>query len=734
MIVTAIKFRKKGSEDPVIWKFPQGPATNLLYHCGTRMERQDMAAAFRYVLDSSPTGSEIIQTALYLTDAAGESWIIERSERGTRFFLNRTEVTSGPGTNQLSVILGPGRTESGSPCSVWEIHQVGQQFTAMPAAGSVNAETTLMSVRALEGIRTIREECRVFLKSDRAPEVKELITLFRKLEPLWHSWSEASTHLEQIEERESKNQDDASGLLERYAREVEILDAIADLAPDMLDPGKQPGVLRKRLAKADESLRELCDRCGIENLPLPDPEPGWEELLVHLSRLRLYEKLHQASEQTRGEMQKAVTPVFDQYMDTIGGLLDSDCQIASDLERCLTILTNRYRESATEPVGEQTTTEDRPWYRFWQRRNSKEEDPTVEAPAGPSKSELLEQSRMAVDYALGRLGELHANFREARSDYDEALRTIEERHERLVSSCGSQKQAWATLCDKAGLPEDIQLQNLLSLIQDHGRISILWKEREQLREILKNWQVRIGQLHKLILTWRDVTGSVKEDDLDNPSMLISEVRRLLNYHSRKKYNVEKLRQQETLASTLQMMKQEARTRVRSIREQWALVFDSLSMRNCSPTFPDWPDWFRKGEHLHFYDELLDKSHKALDIKDIFSAQALPAPINIFHAEQNSTDPADWKEFLSFLAERSPERVFLLLPAMEELAGALHDLDGSAATRVRPKKKPLSKPRQSTVLSNRARKALENFQVRHTPGSSQSSPTPTAPERDEAHDA
>lgn len=725
-MISAIKYQVLHEDKPRLYRFQSasGKLRQFLCHHGRPEELEDFYSALVYALHNE-RHVRILDVVLHLNDENGDSWIVERTADRSRVFQNR-QLVSERAEESLRAALFDTMVSGSQNLSTpimrrFELMEEDEQLIAF-AHGEADTPLAIREAvkQQIDGTIARLQEVlgtKAYMDATMAQKLSE------GLEPLYLMWRELNADQRQEQEEQRKLGTPDPETITRLEEEMELLDRLRLKAAPLLDPARSPQVLKEKLQETENKLQNICRKNDIPQLPANLAEVPWEKVLQLLSRLKAYEQLQNAYDKSMAEMENRVAPLFDDYLATIDQLLQHDTQITAELECCLTTLTSQVKR-ATE--AEQ---QPKKWGQ-WLEKYRKTLAPTPQQPAlskslvpqTTARDERLENARMAVDYALARLGELHSNLQNAEGANQEGRSAIRDFHEKIVLEHGKLRKNWELVADKYGIPKDCNLKTLLGLIQHYAQIAELWQRAEELKRELRQYRQELDDVGALIMEWRHVTGSQKETPLDNATILLGELRGILDYQEQKQAQLKRYREQDVRLQANYHVQQSIKRRCTEIQTAWRQTFERLALPMRDIQNPQWPECFVLCHRITGLHSLAKEALKAVRNDRIFAPEQLTSPLSLFFWRKEVSYGRTKTLLSNILEKAAPGQTGLFLIADPVLADHLGKSGLCISAPVTPaqrKKTEVSAPaagkttpeprKAAPVLSDRAQAALKVFQ-------------------------
>ena len=691
MLLNALRYRTTASDEFQVWKFNPGRSqfSNLLCFQGSSKEASCILAALQYAL-SGKTSSAIKEVAVQISDDAGDTWVIERSESKLRYLKNGKTYAGGDAAKTLAMSLfdlelEPDSSQVSSKGIVqpYSLNTDHNDFNALPLDAAPIGFRKIKSMAEVKCTDLVEKIAQKLGCSD-ITDQKTAERLLSETEGLFFTNAEILKQKRQLLAQAKSLDEIDLNTMDRLQHEVELIQEIGKAAAPLTEPGQTPKYLKEKLQKIDQQLADELKACGLTAVPLTKEPIAWTKLAKARCKLEAYEKLIEASESTLDFAQSKLESVHQDYIETVESLLSSDSQITAELESCLATLNLQLSAINTSPakstLGDSIA-------RFIK--------PSAGVPESTEQVEgRLESSRMAVDFALARLGELHASVAQASDDHEVWKQKLEDRQEELIEKYGKIKSHWSAQATASQLPEATDLKELINIMGRHSQLVELWNQKQHFRRVYTERKSQLEHLEKLVLEHRQVTGSQKETLLTTQSLLISEAQGILRYQQKKEKQLSKLREYAEHIRAYNVLKTNILSRDQAVQNQWQGIFQGLGLTEVDPCHAGWRDAYDCGRQLKSWSAIRSECERPLSNNDIFAAEAASAPLNVYLMKETNLANKLRLKLLQLLEDKEQNRQILLLVADPVLAEMLVKSGAGRGRPVSGKKK--SSPQTQTM--------------------------------------
>ncbi len=716
MYINAIKFQDGDVEHFVKIKKAKGPlrSTSLV------LASEEMLTKFKRALIYGLTGfgaREIQSVIVNFVDPDGHSWVFDRRSAELKVFKDKQRYTE-PRFAELVALFGL-RGWSDSPEALAQalfgefnldqtpagVMGMACNFSKIPTPNANQVVYERLVQESLGAIRLAVPQ----LAGLSSGKLKSLVD---SLMPAYYDLEGVSRQAEALKKLKAAISHEECLDTEHMEAQIELIERIEVVASELFRPNAE---LEQKIADyrgLDKQLTALCAQYSIPSVSLLEKPVDWNQALKIMARLSLYEQLVRSSELALQKAKQSVEPTLKAYTDTVEIFLSNDQQITSELQNCLGIITGQVNQAANTKV--------RPFrfgpFRAFQRLKKSTTPPqNLPQVAGGQDKSGLDKSRMAVDYALGRLGELHANLKSNNKCYEAALQPLYERHEKLVQDYGRLKYTWRELAKQHNFPKKCTVRDILGMIQNQSEILKVYSSKQKLKAEIQSYNLRVQELIKLVEAWRQHTKSGKETPLTNLGLLLAETRGILEYGTKRKNQLSKTKKMQVEHLTHRKLDQLLTTRSTMVQNAWAEAFTSRHLPILDHQGIDWPDVFRKAHLIEGIATMRRSEEAWVTLSQLLSEDGVPQPIRMFNFGSDTTPMSMAHAVSEALRDNYMSREQIFLVAQEDLAAAL-EKQGFETARIVTKPRAVEARVGASAkpeLATKAQRAMEIFQSQPT---------------------
>jgi hypothetical protein len=721
MFIEGLKIILQDGDTPRLWRFrnDQGAHRNICVLQVADDEQQLFMAALRWGF-GGPRDSRMKAVMIHLTDNDGDAWILDRSMDQLRAFKNR-QAFDGRSENCLKEILKDylpaGQQEAITLSDVLREFDLQFDGSALQARTRSQGRMRRSAVerQGRERADELRQSLQTLMNLEQPPTRAQIEQLLQNGESIMRrslalrqqarDIGGAAAHLNQFD----------TSLSARLEQELKQLEQIQETAAPLLDPARSPKVLKERLAEVEQELLTLSSSLELKTMPAPDADVDWSLILQSLTRFLAYEKLEKAARKSVQDARSLVKPAYDEYRAAIGRFLQIDRDLIRELEFCLAEIAEGVRRSEGDENGKKDGLAVKLNKLLgWQAKEG--EQPGQPA---PNAAQQLDQARAAVNLCLNQIGKLYADL-EAHSElHDQKLQDLDDRYEKVVIEYGKAREQWLIVSRKAQIPAETSLRSLINYINNYNKITLLSQKKVRLEEELATWRTQVKNLGRLLEEWRTHTGSQKSLALDNIHLILAEARGVLQYVAKKRNQLEKIRAIESKQEAFRQLRERIDQDFTHLGGRWKKLAEQIGLGDLAMPSEQWGQIYASGIEWLTLDRLLVDDSKALKNEQIFAAETLDHPLLAMHWSTGAQGNKARLALLQQLEHVDDGGFVLLLTEDTVLVEMLQKMGVNLGTRVAakaPQPQAAPQPAVKTVMSEKAKAALEVFASRQASGS------------------
>jgi hypothetical protein len=721
MFIEGLKIIPQDGETPRLWRFrnDQGSHRNICVIQASDGDQQLLMAALRWGFGGSKD-PRIKAVLIHLTDNDGDAWIIDRSVDQFRSFKNRQVFDGRPEFCLKEMFKDYVSAQTQDAVSLsdvlreYDVSFDGKALQAFPKDLSKIRKSAIERQGALRA-EELRQNLQTLLGLEQSPSPTQMELLLQHGEGLMRRCyglkqqareiGGASAHLNQLD----------TSLSHKLEQELTQLEHIQVAAQPLFEPSRSPKVLKERLQEIDRDLQQLCDRLEIKVLPLPESDVDWSAVLQSLTRYLAYEKLEKSARKSVQDARSMIKPAYDEYRVAVSRFLQIDRDLIRELEQCLTELGDQVRRSEAEDGRQKDGIASKLNKLLgWQARDG--EQPGQPAPSG---AQQLDLSRSAVNLCLNQIAKLYADLERHAELHDEKLQDLDDRYEKVVVEYGKAREHWLGMSRKAQLPAETSLRSLINYINNYSNISLLYQKRTKIEDELQSYRNQVKTLGRMLQDWRTHTGSQKSLTLDNNNIILAEARGVLQYAAKKKLQLQKIRGIESKQEALKQLRERIDQYFTQLSARWSQLLEQLGWSDRPLPTEQWSQIQAAGIEWLGLEKLLSEGSKALKNEQIFAASTLDHPVIVYHWKTGIQGNKARIALLQQLELSDDSGLALFLTEDAALVEMIQKLGVSLGTASAPKltaPPPLVQKPTKTVISEKARVALEIFATKQGKGS------------------
>lgn|GEM_PF-1681761 len=644
MIITAIKYRTHGRQEPEVFRFTGGTAG--MRHAVCFVTADDAArgkanAALALVLNG--THSNLISdAAVQIADSAGDTWVITRGTTGFTVSrngenLSRDQIRSsllsalldldlafsgnhqGGATegDQIAAIMDVRKGPEGRPTlAPWNPNAEGggQADGVKPKKGSKSGQTQPDFRDFVEGsLKEAGSKIASILGAtimDRAEENPAVMKrLVDEIEPLTREAATIQQQLRTLETPGSFSRDDQRRL-DQLVPEIELIDKIKALAVPLLDPAEGISATQDRLRALDHELNLRLSSFGLQKSPnlqhaLLNRE--WRKALGCLAKYQATQTLRDQWTTLLESAREELDPLVAEHIHSVEQSIRRDDELSGELEASIQMLRLKMSPAPSSimhpsmSVHAQVSRGQQPQTWFEKLKDSIHGGtqaapplPPARAPEFPPRAlvEMLEASQAALESTTKRLEVMQNHVAAIRSDVDSQRDGISASMSRLEEDCAAARAAWLEMVHVMGLGAEgaeFRVEQLVDLLLNRIELVKLEEEKDELREKMRDRLARFEALERLIIEWRQLTNSQKAADLSHPGIILGEARSIIRYRDEKQKVAARLTQTRERSKSIAQKLAELDERAVKLNTAWQAALKDLGLPAVSTTDPRWAE-------------------------------------------------------------------------------------------------------------------------------------------------
>jgi hypothetical protein len=763
MIITAIKYRSNGNQDPEVFRFTGGTAGlrhAVCFQTANDISKEKANAALAMVLNGIPSNL-ISDAAIQIADSAGDTWVMTRGTQGFAVSKNGESLTreqirtslisalldldlaggngSNPDGEHIAAILDVRRGPNGRPSlSPWSAVDH-RQTPAMDKPASIkglpdfkNFVEGSMKV-ASSKIASVLGAAIIDLAAEDPAVLQRLID---DVEPLTREARAIQEQLKNIETPGSFSRDEQRRL-EHLIPEIELIDKIKALALPLLDPAEGISAIQDRLRALDHELTLRLSSFGVQKSPnllhsLLNRE--WRKALGCLARYQATKALQEQWAAILGSTRDELDPLITEHIHSVDQSIRRDDELSAELEASIQMLRLKMSPAPSSlmqyhsPVHAQITREQSPQTWFDKLKDSihgstqpSQTQAPVRAAEFPPRIfvEMLETTQATLESTTKRLEVMQNHVAAIRSDIDSQRDGLAGAMARLEKECATAHAEWLEMAHLTGLGSegaDFRVEQLVELLLNRIELIKLEEEKEELREKMRDRLARFETLERLIIEWRQLTNSQKAADLSHPGIILGEARSIIRYREEKQRVVARLSQVRERSKSMAQKLAHLDERAKNLNTAWEKTLKDLRLPAVTTTDPRWDEALAAAKRLQTmtvviadfndFNSTSAMSRKALNDRALDEAAhefAQGKPVHIYNWQIASSNHVEREDFIKFIQEQGSGSLLLILCSDPELAREMHLHGSGRSIEVRPT--PMRSPSEPKLLNTKARQAL-----------------------------
>ena len=651
MIITAIKYRSTGTQDPEVFRFTGGTAGlrhAVCFQTTNESSKEKANAALAMVLNGIPSNL-ISDAAIQIADSAGDTWVMTRGTQGFTVSKNGESLTreqirtslisalldldlasgngNSPDGEHIAAILDVRRGPNGRPClAPWSADDRGH---ASPTNMATNMATKPTSTKALPDFKNFVEGSMKEASSKiasvlgaaiidlTAEDPSVLQRLIDEVEPLTREARAIQEHLKNLETPGSFSRDEQRRL-ELLIPEIELIDKIKALALPLLDPAEGISAIQDRLRALDHELTLRLSSFGVQKSPnllhaLLNRE--WRKALGCLARYQASKTLQDQWAAILGSTRDELDPLITEHIHSVEQSIRRDDELSAELEASIQMLRLKMAPVPSSlmqyhsPVHAQITRQQAPQTWFDKLKDSihgSTPTPQSQAPVRAAEFpprvfvEMLETTQATLESTTKRLEVMQNHVAAIRSDIDSQRDGLAGAMARLEEDCATARAEWLEMAHLTGLGSegsDFRVEQLVELLLNRIELIKLEEEKEDLREKMRDRLARFETLERLIIEWRQLTNSQKAADLSHPGIILGEARSIIRYREEKQRVVARLTQVRERSKSLAQKLAHLDERAKNLNATWEKTLKDLRLPAVTTTDPRWGEALAAAKRL-----------------------------------------------------------------------------------------------------------------------------------------
>jgi hypothetical protein len=502
-----------------------GAQANVAWYHGTRPQIERIEKALSFLFSGGPI-SGISGVSLSCADSAGLPWRIKRNNYEMSVERDGVPLGSG-GEAEFFRQVFDAEEETDSTFAQYDLSfsKDRLQFNArgQSAQGAPDHECWLIDVA-----ETLKKQLCVKLGISPKTTTSQLVSTFNSLKSIREEYNALhSLALELAKSIPSKTNIKGDQAAEQL-KQIEKIES--ELSP-LLKASDSPQQLRARLLGVHEKLAEIQESFSCPEPWLEGKHPqtmrDYRQALEALARVEVYEKLVKASHKSLTLWEKGI---YKKEHDTFQGVLSyvsSFKEQISDYKNLLSSLQVDRSDLNKDGTGKGVSKI------FGRILRWRRDQTDKEASANVDPHFDFERSEMLLGELSQYLEQMLQDNSQQKSRVQSDMEALKNRHDALISHYSAARKQWRKVARSLNLNEDYTLKALFAFIGQAGKVVILAQERSVLKTKILKRQEALVNLRELVSEWRLLTNSTRCDNLNEPALLISEARDIVQQKSAK---------------------------------------------------------------------------------------------------------------------------------------------------------------------------------------------------------
>ena len=337
MQIGGIKFRNVSEDTNYTWKFNRkgGLSGAVSAVKADKASFDSIRHAISYALSGTRKG-RIEYVVLHLLDDSGDSWVIERGSDRYRLFKNRQAVDDELQKTSLGTVLDldiESLSSENQSSEDWYVTEFDGEVRVI-RKDLLDSDLLSFNGKLIDKKNYFSNTMKKFISKPGFDDIR-LIAFGRKLKPIFEKNRINSISERNIQNAVDRNLPVVNHKIEQLESEIEILDKVEKLAPNLFESVTNYSNKKKQLEKLDEQLKALCKANGVKALPLKDMKFKWQDILEAFSKYRVYEKLESTTSTVLKYLKENSSDCYLQFHDLMLKFLSEDHKIIEELESSL---------------------------------------------------------------------------------------------------------------------------------------------------------------------------------------------------------------------------------------------------------------------------------------------------------------------------------------------------------------------------------------------------------------
>lgn len=324
----------------------------------------------------------------------------------------------------------------------------------------------------------------------------------------------------------------------KFAKELSIMAEIQKIvsplsgpqAPSLAALEKQKKILVAQLEATEKVIGPLEDING--------EVPDFNQAFDVLCRLHAYGKLVKSTQSLRDYCESNIEPQVKSYLsqsETLGTHLRSLLEgLQADQHKIQLQREILVPKSQGDTTGRESATAGKTWFDRFKAPHKTTANGTGALTHGrelqnDTLSDHVQKLTSTVENIIIKGASILAELPNQENHHENLKQAFDFSIDQLVQKFSKVRQEWQALAKSLRLPESLDIINLIKYVILFERSMVLRERLDFINSQIVDFQDKILRLEKLIIQWRKVTESQKQNPLDQPHLVIQEALSITRY-------------------------------------------------------------------------------------------------------------------------------------------------------------------------------------------------------------
>ena len=584
MILSSVSYRRTKSEPEKTWRFasPQGNGRQIAaIYDSDEGQLRDLSRAVDSL--AAPATSPTFFVAMTLVDDDGNTWTIERGPGRAVLLKNSVSVSVPNGSPLLTLI-----SDVGGTLSRFQPIQILARGNEITARGVVQATGAIGIPEQLqERIHSLCHRAATVVEQTNLRNPEILLALAERTGLLWSQIRECQTLIDRITAGQSLPPPDQVSL-KRLGEQIVLLDQVERTAGPIIASREAGRVLKETLERVELELRDILhanrmtedQAASLRNIP-------WSELIAKAAEVERLENLVRYGEECQQLATNQIRPIVEEQLKKLEDQFQGQGNLSVELSQYVDVALSD--EQSRESPLRRALARGRAMMR---KKSEQGSSPNLPAPIFH-----LTRAQAAAQEAMACINEVQPKLASIRDRFEKGVERSYEAQEGLVKELGRTRKALRRAIELAGLPTSADLSLISGLAQAQSTIVRLLAERDELIQKIHQRREQLIKLQRVVLQWRQLSGSQKQSDLQSASILLNEARSLVQLKEEKIRQFQKLAEAKEAQVGRNVGVVQISSRLAELQQQWELAFGELGLIPIDGNDGRWRDLLRMAQEV-----------------------------------------------------------------------------------------------------------------------------------------